>query len=175
MMRSSVALMRPPRLNASSTDRAAQKLVLGAKENYPDTRVTVLLSRRTYLPLQGRLLHDRIADKMARAVSRVQGATPIIVPYDIGSRIARIAPDGIEERSLQPSSARSLTARSRNHFLGRLAALPCSGPCRCGINLWHSRISENELAPLSKLVSYRTGSGGVEPARLNNNWRWDPP
>ncbi len=50
----------------------------------------MLLPRRTYSPLLGRLLHDRTADKMARAVSRIPAATAIIVPYDVESRIARI-------------------------------------------------------------------------------------
>ena len=37
----------------------------------------------------GRLLHDRTADKMAGAISRVEGATAQIVAYDVGSRIAQ--------------------------------------------------------------------------------------
>ena len=78
--------------------RSAQQLVLQVKKEHPDGKVTVLLPRRTYSPLLGRLLHDRTADKMARAVSRIPGATAIIVPYDIESRIARVAPDGLEER-----------------------------------------------------------------------------
>ena len=78
--------------------RAAQKLVLETKSKYPDTKVTVLLPRRMFSPLLGRLLHDRTADKMARAVSRIQGVAAIIVPYDIESRIARVAPNSDEER-----------------------------------------------------------------------------
>ncbi len=69
--------------------RAAQDLVLQAHDEHPDAKVTVLLPRRTYVPLVGRLLHDRTADKMARAVSRIPAATALIVPYDIGSRIAQ--------------------------------------------------------------------------------------
>jgi hypothetical protein len=76
--------------------RAAHELVVRVLNDHDDTRVTVLLPRRTYSPLLGRLLHDRTADKMARAVSRVRNATAIIVPYDIESRIARIAPKGLE-------------------------------------------------------------------------------
>jgi amino acid transporter len=76
--------------------RASHELMLRVLDDHPDTRVTVLLPRRTYSPLLGRLLHDRTADRMARAVSRVRGATAIIVPYDIESRIARIAPKGLE-------------------------------------------------------------------------------
>lgn len=73
--------------------RAAQQLVLQTLNEHPDTKVTVLLPRRTYAPMVGRLLHDATADKMARTVSRIPGATAIIVPYDIQSRIAREIPD----------------------------------------------------------------------------------
>jgi amino acid transporter len=75
--------------------KSAQELVLEVKRDYPDTKVTVLLPRRTYSAMLGRLLHDRTADKMARAVSRIQGATAIIVPYDVESRIARVNPDAL--------------------------------------------------------------------------------
>jgi amino acid transporter len=67
--------------------RAAHELVWRVLADHPDSKVTVLLPRRTFSPLLGRLLHDRTADKMARAVSRIRGATAIIVPYDIESRI----------------------------------------------------------------------------------------
>jgi amino acid transporter len=68
--------------------RAAHELVHDALSEHPETKVTVLLPRRTYSALVGRLLHDRTADKIARAVSRIPGATAQIVPYDIESRIA---------------------------------------------------------------------------------------
>lgn len=68
---------------------AAQQLLLDDRRAHPDTKATVLLPRRIYSPLLGRLLHDRTADKMARAVSRVPGVTAIILPYDVGSRISR--------------------------------------------------------------------------------------
>jgi amino acid transporter len=75
--------------------RVAQELVLQVKRDHPETKVTVLLPRRTYSAMLGRLLHDRTADKMARAVSRIPGATAIIVPYDVESRIARVDPDAL--------------------------------------------------------------------------------
>jgi hypothetical protein len=68
--------------------RAAQELVRRAVDDHPDTRVTVLLAQRTYAPLVGRLLHDRTADKLARLISRIPGATPQIVLYDVEARIA---------------------------------------------------------------------------------------
>ncbi|MBO0864740.1 MAG: amino acid permease [Mycobacterium sp.] len=78
--------------------RAAQMLVVKARDEHPDTNVTVLLPRRTYAPMLGRLLHDRTADKVARAVSRVPDAAATIVPYDVQSRIAEAFPDGVEQR-----------------------------------------------------------------------------
>ncbi len=75
--------------------RVAQEFVLQVKRSHPETKVTVLLPRRTYSAMLGRLLHDRTADKMARAVSRIPGATAIIVPYDVESRIARVDPDAL--------------------------------------------------------------------------------
>jgi hypothetical protein len=64
-------------------------LVSQVKRQQPDTTVTVLLPRRTYSALLGRLLHDRTADKIARVISRIPGASAQIVAYDIGSRIVQ--------------------------------------------------------------------------------------
>ena len=44
---------------------------------------TVVLPRRCYPPLSGRLLHDHTADRIARVVSRVPDATGTIVPFDV--------------------------------------------------------------------------------------------
>jgi hypothetical protein len=73
--------------------RRAQELVTQEINNKPGIKVTVLLPRRTYTPLVGRLLHDRTADKIANAISRIPGATAQILVYDIGSRIARATAD----------------------------------------------------------------------------------
>lgn len=74
--------------------RAAQELVVQVIDQHPGSKVTVLLPRRTFSPLLGRLLHDRTADKMAKAISRVPDATAIIVPYDVPARIARADTEG---------------------------------------------------------------------------------
>ena len=78
--------------------RAAQQLVDGARRDYPDTTVTVLLPRRSYTPLLGRLLHDRTADKISRAISQIPDAAATIVPYDVESRIREAFPDLFEQR-----------------------------------------------------------------------------
>ncbi|MEB3981256.1 amino acid permease [Mycobacterium sp. 663a-19] len=79
-------------------NRAAQLLVAKARQEHPDTNVTVLLPRRTYAPLLGRLLHDRTADKIARAVSMIPDAAATIVPYDVQSRIKEAFPERFEQR-----------------------------------------------------------------------------
>jgi hypothetical protein len=53
----------------------------------PGTHVTVILPRRSYSPLLGRLLHDRTADKIAAVVSRFPRSAATIVPYDVPSRV----------------------------------------------------------------------------------------
>ena len=73
----------------------------------PGTKVTVLLPRRTYAPLVGRLLHDRTADKMAGAISRVAGATAQIVAYDVGSRIAQATAAARSEKNEKNEAIRS--------------------------------------------------------------------
>ncbi len=79
-------------------NRAAQILVAKTSKEHPDTNVTVLLPRRTYAPLLGRLLHDRTADKIARAVSLIPDAAATIVPYDVESRVKEAYPDRFEQR-----------------------------------------------------------------------------
>lgn len=66
-------------------DRAACELA--AKEAcQPGSQVTVLLPRRSTRPLLGRLLHDRTADKIAGAVSRIPRSAAMIIPFDVTAR-----------------------------------------------------------------------------------------
>ncbi|HEX7164194.1 MAG TPA: amino acid permease [Trebonia sp.] len=67
--------------------KAATDLVEREIED-PGTHVTVILPRRSYSPLLGRLLHDRTADKIAASVSRIPRSAATIVPYDVPSRVA---------------------------------------------------------------------------------------
>ncbi|MET0900651.1 MAG: amino acid permease [Mycobacterium sp.] len=78
--------------------RAAQELVTTAAAEEPGTSVTLLLPRRSYAPLIGFFLHDRTADRIARAVNRLPYAVATIVPYDVRSRIRQTFPDRFEER-----------------------------------------------------------------------------
>jgi amino acid transporter len=67
-------------------ERAAAELV-AAEAADPGTYVTVVLPRRSYSPLLGRLLHDRTADKIARVVSRIPRSAATIVPFDVQDRL----------------------------------------------------------------------------------------
>ncbi len=62
--------------------RAATELAMRSAVR-PGDEVTVLLPRRTYSPVVGRLLHDRTADDIARAVGQVPGAAATILPFDV--------------------------------------------------------------------------------------------
>ncbi|HLH57559.1 MAG TPA: amino acid permease [Streptosporangiaceae bacterium] len=66
--------------------RAAAELV-GTEAEDAGTHVTVILPRRSYSALLGRLLHDRTADKIAAVVSRIPRSAATIVPYDVQSRV----------------------------------------------------------------------------------------
>jgi len=66
--------------------RAAGELA-GQEAETPGTQVTAILPRRSFSPLVGRLLHDRTADKMAGAVSRIPNAAAVVIPFDVQNRI----------------------------------------------------------------------------------------
>ena len=66
--------------------RAAAELV-EREASDPETHVTVVLPRRSYSALLGRLLHDRTADKIAAVVSRIPRSAATIIPYDVESRV----------------------------------------------------------------------------------------
>src|ERR1700761_9331347 len=83
-------------------EHAAQELVRRETEQ-PGTQVTVVLPRRGYSPLIGRLLHDRTADKIAAAVSRIPNAAATIIPFDVESR-GRVLEERQAERLNQPTA-----------------------------------------------------------------------
>jgi amino acid transporter len=64
---------------------------LATKETTPaGTHLTVVLPRRSFAPLIGRLLHDRTADQISAVLSRVPNCAATIVPFDVGSRAAEL-------------------------------------------------------------------------------------
>jgi hypothetical protein len=75
--------------------------------------VTVVLPRRSYSALLGRLLHDRTADKIAAVVSRIPRSAATIIPYDVESRVrvlqerqaAKISADGSADQRVRSGEA----------------------------------------------------------------------
>jgi hypothetical protein len=65
---------------------AAARLA-AAEASTPGTHVTVVLPRRSYPVLAGRLLHDHTADRIVRVVSRVPSAAATIIPFDVRHKV----------------------------------------------------------------------------------------
>ncbi len=93
--------------------RAAAELVEREAAD-PSTHVTVVLPRRSYSALLGRLLHDRTADKIAAVVSRIPRSAATIVPYDVTSRV-RV----LQERQTAKAAATSADAPAGQQVTAR--------------------------------------------------------
>jgi amino acid transporter len=74
---------------------AAAANLAGAEAALPGVGVTAILPRRSFTPVVGRLLHDRTADKMAAAISRIPHAAATIVPFDVRSRVESLSSKGL--------------------------------------------------------------------------------
>ena len=106
-----------------------RRLVKGAAElverevQDPGTHVTVILPRRSYSPLLGRLLHDRTADKIAAAVSRIPRSAATIVPYDVPGRV-RV----LQERQAAKAAAAKAEKMRKAAKAGNGAKTPTATP-----------------------------------------------
>ncbi len=89
--------------------------LVSAEAEQPGVGVTVILPRRSYSALLGRLLHDRTADRIAGAVSRIPHAAATIVPFDVRSRLETIqerqAGAAARPASPEPEPASAAAAR----------------------------------------------------------------
>ncbi|MGH3302522.1 MAG: amino acid permease [Streptosporangiaceae bacterium] len=84
---------------------AAAANLVGAEAALPGVGVTAILPRRSFTPIVGRLLHDRTADKMASAISRIPHAAATIVPFDVRSRVESLAGRGLAAKAAAASAA----------------------------------------------------------------------
>jgi len=115
--------------------RAAAELV-ERETAEPETHVTVVLPRRSYSALLGRLLHDRTADKIAAVVSRIPRSAATIVPYDVDSRVrvlqerqaAKLAAGGSAEAKLVSGEADVAAAHGAAAGPQSVPAGPSAGP-----------------------------------------------
>jgi hypothetical protein len=116
------------------------------------TQVTVVLPRRGYAPLLGRLLHDRTADKIASVISQVPDSAATIIPFDVESRVhllharnaARLAAgdqaqpgaDQVEPRSVREKEKEQPTATGTRSQRATVAppAFTGNGTTSAGVN-----------------------------------------
>src|SRR5215472_3268014 len=140
----------------------------------PGTHVTVVLPRRSYPPLTGRLLHDHTADRIARRVSRVPDAAATIIPFDVRHKVETIharrqsRTDGLQdyERPVPPSDADpigSLRQPGRVTVQGRLHAAKVR-PVRHDGNVLACEVADS-TGELTAVFYGRTMIAGLEPGR----------
>jgi hypothetical protein len=98
--------------------RAAAELVEREVAD-PGTHVTVVLPRRSYSALLGRLLHDRTADKIAAVVSRIPRSAATIIPYDVESRVRVLQERHAAKAAAEPQAATSPSPDGRTPDSGR--------------------------------------------------------
>ena len=71
----------------------------------PDVELTLLLPRRSYSFLLGRLLHDQTAEEIARPISQLPRVVATIIPLDVERIISGEIINAHPEHSLNDSSA----------------------------------------------------------------------
>jgi amino acid transporter len=125
--------------------RAAGELV--AQETaQPGTFVTVVLPRRSYPVLIGRLLHDQTADKIARVVSRIPRSAATIIPFDVEART-----EALHERHVgQKVKAAAPEAKVLEHErpAPRPGVTPIASVSRNGKATVEGRVHSLEIRPV---------------------------
>jgi amino acid transporter len=104
------------RLTKAATDLAEREI------EDPGTHVTVILPRRTYSALMGRLLHDRTADKIAAAISRIPRSAATIVPYDVPSRVSVLQARHAEQKADKAAMVAAARVSAVNGSAGKGSA-----------------------------------------------------
>jgi amino acid transporter len=105
----------------------------GAEAALPGVGVTAILPRRSFAPIVGRLLHDRTADKMAAAISRIPHAAATIVPFDVRSRVESITSRGLAAKDTATPEAEAAGAAGQPEAaVAAPTALELTTPARSG-------------------------------------------
>ena len=76
----------------------------------PDVELTLLLPRRAYSAVLGRLLHDQTADEIAKPISQLPRVVATIVPFDVTRVLAQddVQSDPIPSSEEKPTAAPGL-------------------------------------------------------------------
>jgi hypothetical protein len=160
--------------------RAAGEFV-AREASQAGTYVTVVLPRRSYPPLLGRLLHDQTADKIARVVSRIPRSAATIIPFDVQARLEVLH----ERQAVRTAKAPVHDAKIREHSQPavRTGITPIASLARSGKATVEGRIHSLEIRPvdhscvlacqvtdatgeITALFYGRTHIAGVEPGSM---------
>jgi amino acid transporter len=119
----------------------------------PHTEVTLLLPRRTYSPILGRLLHKRTADHIARIISPLPRVVVTVVPFDVDGILSRHAARKPTTTTLRPVDAskqvvgvdftaiKDLVWRQRATIEGHVRSVriaPLAGSPSLQVELWEN-------------------------------------
>jgi amino acid transporter len=160
--------------------RAAGELV-GQEASQPGTFVTVVLPRRSYPPLLGRLLHDQTADKIARVVSRIPRSAATIIPFDVEARTEVLHERHVGQKIKPPAPEAKLLEHERP--APRPGVTPIASVSRNGKATVEGRVHSLEIRPvehscvlacqvvdasgeITALFYGRTHIPGVEPGSM---------
>jgi hypothetical protein len=125
----------------------------------PGTHVTVILPRRSFSPLLGRFLHDRTADKIAGAVSRIPRSAATIIPFDVQSRV-----ELLQERQAAKGAKTQPAAQAGSETADRPAAQAGTEPvaqAAAGAPAAHGQGTPDGAAPAA---ARHTGRGKPDAA-----------
>ncbi len=123
--------------------RAAGELV-AREASQPGTQVTVVLPRRSYAPVLGRLLHDQTADKIARVVSRIPRSAATIIPFDETARLEVLA----ERQAIRKASTSAPDGQGRGKPVMRPGVTPIGAVTHNGRVTVEGRIHSVEIRPV---------------------------
>jgi len=128
--------------------RAAAELV--ARETAEEgTFVTVVLPRRSYPALLGRLLHDQTADKIARVVSRIPRSAATIIPFDVEARID-VLHERKANRAAMASGAPDPNVREHERPPVRPGVTPIGSLTGAGRATVEGRVNSLEIRPVEE-------------------------
>ena len=145
--------------------RAAGELV-AREAAQPGTQVTVVLPRRSYAPVLGRLLHDQTADKIARVVSRIPRSVATIIPFDEQARLEVLADRQAIRQATTPVP--NGNGRGPGPPAARPGVMPIAAVPRNGKATVEGRIHSVEIRPVehSCVLACRVTDGTGEITAL---------
>jgi amino acid transporter len=130
----------------------------------PGTELTLLLPRRTYGRVLGRVLHDGTADDIARATSRLPGVVATIVPFDVEGLIERR--EAHERAVRRRSKAIAQAAHTEATGPAAPAGVTALRPARPGPGVRRAVLTSDRTPPATPVEQLRWRSRAVVEGRV---------